>query len=67
MVSSSSKEYSVGVLGGYSFYVGFGDSKGGVVPRTTHLTCQIFYCWTDYGNFLLSKSREYSSMSHSYK
>ena len=52
MMSSSSKEYSVGALGGSSFYVGVGGGKGGVVPRTTHLASHKVDCWTGGGNFL---------------
>ena len=37
MASLSSKYYSVGGLGGYSFDVGVGDGKCGVVPSTTNL------------------------------
>ena len=57
MASLSSKEYSVGSLGGSSFYVGVGDGKGGVRPRNTHLTYQKVDCWTGGSDFFLSQSR----------
>ena len=52
MASSSSKYYSVGGLGGYSFDVGVGDGKCGVGPSTTNLTSQNVDCWTYGGDFL---------------
>ena len=52
MELSSSKEYSVGALSVSSFDVGVGDGKGGVEPRTNHLTSHSPDCWTDGGNFL---------------
>ena len=54
-------------LCGSSFDVSVGDGKGGVGPRTNHLTSQKVDCWTHGGNFVGSQSREYSYMSHSYK
>ena len=67
MASPSGKEYSVGALCDFSFYVGDGDGKGVMGPRTTNINSQKFDCWNDGGNFVCSQSREYSSMSHSYK
>ena len=58
MVSSSSKDYPVVVLGVYSFGLGDGDGEGGVDTRTTHLNYQKVDCWIDGGNFLSSQSRE---------
>ena len=51
-MSSSRKEYPVGALGASSFGVSVGGGKGGVGPRTNHLTPQKFYCWTDGGSFV---------------
>ena len=41
-----------------------GDGKGGIGPRTTHLTSQKFGCCIDGGNFMSSQSRDSSSMSN---
>ena len=51
----------------YPVGVSDGDGKVGVVPRTTYLTSQKVYFWIDGENFVLSSSREYSSMSNYYK
>ena len=54
-------------MGGSSFGVGDGDGKGGVGPRTTHLTPQKVDCCIDSGDFFSLQSREHSYRSNSYK
>ena len=48
-----------------SFGVATGDSQSGVVPSTTNLTFQKSEGWIDGGDFVLSRSKYYSFMSHS--
>ena len=53
MVLSFSNYFTVGVLCGYLFGVDNSDGKGGVVPRTTHLTShKLYFCNDDCGNFV---------------
>ena len=52
-----SRDYPIGTSDGSLFNVSVGDGKGGVVPRTTHLSTQNFYFWIDGDNFVLSRSR----------
>ena len=66
MGSSFSYDYSCGAVGGSKFSVGVGDGKFGMYPRTIHLIFHIVDCSIYGGDFLLSQSIYYSSMSHSY-
>ena len=59
-----SRDYSVGALVGSLFGVVTGDGKGGVGPRNNNLTSQKVDFCIDGGDCVLSKSRDYSSMSH---
>ena len=63
MESSFIKYYSIGVGNGSSFDLS-GYGKVGAGPRTTHLNSQKHYCWTYGGDFVLSLSKDYSTMSH---
>ena len=67
MVSSLIRYYSDDTTVDYSFGVAAGDSKGGVVTKTTHLYSHKDDCWLYGGNFVSFHSRDYSSMSHSKK
>ena len=58
----SSRDYPVGNSDYSSFGVAVIDSKGGVGPRTTQFTSHKYYCWLGGGNFVSSKSRDYSEM-----
>ena len=60
-------DHSVGSDGGSSFGVSYGDGKGGVGPRTTHMLSQKYDCWFDGGDFVPSLSRYYPTMTHSNK
>ena len=52
VVTSFSKDYSVGAAVGYSFVVEDDDSKGIVCTRTTYLTSQKLYFWIHGGDFV---------------
>ena len=53
-------------MGSSSFSVGDGGGKCGVGTRTTHLTSQNVDCCIDGGDFVSSRSRNYSSTRHPY-
>ena len=63
MALFSNGYYPVGASGVSFLCVADVDCKGGVGPRTTHLTYQKVYRLIDGDDFVLSRSREYSSMS----
>ena len=41
-----------------------GDRRDVVGTRTTHLSSQKIYCWLDSGDFVSSRSSDYTSMIH---
>ena len=57
--------YPVVSYGGCLLSVADGDDKDGVIPSTTHLTYQNVDFFIDGSNFVLSQSRDYTSMNHS--
>ena len=67
MASYLIMNYKFSALDGYSFVVGDGDGKFGVVPRTNHVYFQKFDCWLDGSDFLSYQSRYYPSIIHSNK
>ena len=64
MSLSCSSNYSVNATGGFSFGVAYGDGKGDLVPKTTHLSSHNVDFWLDIGDFFSYQSRDYPSMSH---
>ena len=67
MVSSFGRDYSDNTIDDYSFGVGEGGDKGGVGPRITNLTYKKVDCCIYGGDFVSSKSIDYSSRIHLYK
>ena len=67
MESSFSKDYKVGSYDSSTIGVGGGVGKGRVVPSTTHLNDHKSDFCIDGSNFVSSKSKDYSSIIHSYK
>ena len=64
MELSRSRDYPVSNFGGSSFYVTSEDGKCGVVTSTTELSYQKYGYWLYDGDFVSSKSIDYSSKSH---
>ena len=65
MTSSFSRGYSDNATGNSSFGVIAVDGKGGLGPRTTHLSSQKVDCWINGGDFLSYHIRDNLSMSYS--
>ena len=59
--------YPVGAYDCSLFGISSGCGRGRVGPRTTHLTSQKVDFCIDGGDFVSSRNRDNSSMSHSYK
>ena len=59
--------YPVGAYDCSLFGISSGCGRGRVGPRTTHLTSQKVDFWIDGDDFVLSRSREYSSINYQYR
>ena len=64
MASPFSRGYSDIFTGDYSFVVRDVDGKGGVVPSINHLSSNRYDYCIDGGDFVSTRRREYSSISH---